>query len=229
MESDFLHGFLGLQKDWQGLRPEVDRAWDLWPKAQVKLEGLRGAFASECEGAEKRVAFGYGLGGRLLLELARQGIRWKALVLVSVHPGLESSAEREARISNDEAWAQRFEQDPWDGVVRSWDGQMVFRDTTVVERRELDFDRAALGASLRHWSLGRMQSWRPESTPTLWIYGARDPKALSHVAKLESLGAEVAVVSNAGHRVGWDAWKTSKPGQNSENLKIFALKRLKMA
>jgi pimeloyl-ACP methyl ester carboxylesterase len=181
------------------------RSWDLWGKAQVKLEGLSNAFTRELRESSD-LAIGYGMGGRLLLELVRQGARWKKLVLISVHPGLEST-RRLARIESDELWAQRFEREAWQDVVGAWNALGVFKNTAVVERREADFNRGALAAALRNWSLGKMEMWTPQSTdPEIeWVYGQNDHWALPHIEKLKILGANLTVVPNTGHRVGWDA------------------------
>lgn len=160
-----------------------------------------------------RVLIGYSLGGRIALHaLLAAPERWRAAVIVSAHPGLESEAECAARLAHDEAWARRFESEAWDDLMTAWHAQPVFAGRApTAPRREADFDRAALAHALRAWSLGTQENLRPALRalrfPVLWLAGAED-------AKFAALGREAAaalpegrfeVVAGCAHRVPWEA------------------------
>lgn len=160
-----------------------------------------------------RVLIGYSLGGRIALHaLLAAPERWRAAVIVSAHPGLESEAECAARRAHDERWARRFESEPWDALMTAWHAQSVFAGRAPTgPRREADFDRTALAHALRAWSLGTQENLRPAlralRLPVLWLAGAED-------AKFAALGREAAaalpegrfeVVAGCAHRVPWEA------------------------
>jgi 2-succinyl-6-hydroxy-2,4-cyclohexadiene-1-carboxylate synthase len=177
-----LSGFLGLPSDWDFLP---------WPHA---------AFDGTLHADD--VLVGYSMGGRLALR-ALESQRTAKAVIVSA--GL--NAPDDERVARDEAWARRFERDPWPELMRDWNAQPVFGGH-VVERREEDYDRAELARMLRENSPAVLPPPRLESiaTPVLWIAGARDAKyveiARRAVARLPH--AELWICPDAGHRVPWE-------------------------
>src|SRR5205085_504342 len=64
------------------------------------------------------VLLGYSMGGRFALEMLIAGAEFDRAVIVSA--GLNLEEGREERRARDEAWARRFESDPWDDVMRDW-------------------------------------------------------------------------------------------------------------
>src|ERR1041385_1856831 len=120
----FFGGFLG-----------VDRDWD---------------FMRDIETPE-RVLLGYSMGGRLALQALIEGANFDRAVIVSAGLNLEEGRdERRARV---DAWAKRFESDPWDDVMRDWNAQPVFGGH-VLPRFESDYDRHELARQLRENSPG---------------------------------------------------------------------------
>ncbi|HEX7190431.1 MAG TPA: alpha/beta fold hydrolase, partial [Thermoanaerobaculia bacterium] len=144
----FFNGFLG-----------VDRDWDF----------LRGIETTE------RVLVGYSMGGRLALQALINKAPFDRAVIVS--SGLNLEQGRDERRASDEAWARRFETDPWDEVMRDWNAQTVFSGH-VVERFERDYDRRELARQLRESSPGILPPLGPRlheiEIPILWIAGERD-------------------------------------------------------
>jgi hypothetical protein len=92
-------GFLGTPRDYDFLREE---GFDIAVASRPPMEG--------------DVVLGYSRGGRLALEALAGGARYRKAVIVS--SGLNLETGREERRARDEAWARRFERDPWDEVLR---------------------------------------------------------------------------------------------------------------
>lgn len=217
-----LHGFLGRGADWEPFRSRWEeaagtelRAIDLFDKPQPEvppeLWGRRfaRAISTTDPGA---VIIGYSLGGRLALQaLLAEPSLFRGAVIVSAGLGVEGEVERQMRRVWDDAWASRFETEPWSEVIQAWNGQPVFAGSTEApERNEMDFDRRALAMALRWWSpavqkpvgdqLGRI------AVPTLWIAGEGDSKyvAAATAAAEATAGSQLWIAPGAGHRVPWD-------------------------
>lgn len=148
------------------------------------------------------VLVGYSMGGRLALELLQRR-RFDQAVIISA--GL--NAPDEARRQRDEEWARRFETEEWSSLMRAWNAQEVFGGH-IVERREVDFDRAELARQLREYSPAVLPPPRLESieTPVLWIAGERDARYVGIARRaVERLPhAELWICPDAGHRVPWE-------------------------
>ncbi|MBN2492059.1 MAG: alpha/beta fold hydrolase [Planctomycetes bacterium] len=233
-----LHGFLGRAADWDeparalaaggfgtAQRPDLfapepggGEPWPelrpTWAGPDLPSWGARFAARAAARGdGRPAVLIGYSLGGRLALHalLAAPAV-WRAAILVSTHPGLESAAERAARRGADESWARRFEAEPWEGLMAAWQAQPVFGGRgRVLRRTEADFDRTALAAALGVWSLGTQENLLPRlrtlNLPVLWLAGDGDET----FARLAREGAaalprgECRLVEGAAHRVPWEA------------------------
>lgn len=166
----------------------VDRDWD---------------FLRDIE-TEQRVLVGYSMGGRLALQALADFDR-----AVIISSGLNLEEGREQRRTRDEAWARRFESDPWDEVMRDWNAQPVFGGH-VVERFERDYDRRKLASQLRENSPGILPPLGPRlheiEIPVLWVVGERDAAYVEIGKRAVSLlpNAELWICPNAGHRVPWE-------------------------
>ncbi|HEY6136357.1 MAG TPA: alpha/beta fold hydrolase [Thermoanaerobaculia bacterium] len=173
-----LHGFLGLPRDWDFLR---EAGFEVMTKLQPRGD----------------VLLGYSRGGRLALQALLDGAKYRAAVLIStrVSPAAESR----------EAWAQRFEHDDWDTLMRDWNAQPLFGGH-VLPRLEEDFNRAELARQLRENVPSALPRLHELTLPTLWIAGARDPKyvAEARLAASRAPSATVEIVDGAAHRVPWE-------------------------
>jgi 2-succinyl-6-hydroxy-2,4-cyclohexadiene-1-carboxylate synthase len=173
-------GFLGTPRDWDFLR-------DLQPNDRVLL--------------------GYSMGGRLALQALIDGAPFDRAVIVSAGLNLEDG--RDERRARDEAWAKRFESDPWDEVMRDWNAQPVFGGHAI-QRDERDYDRLELARQLRENSSGALSPLAPRlheiAIPILWIAGERDPQYVGIGSRAVSLlpNAELWICPGAGHRVPWE-------------------------
>lgn len=185
-----IHGFLGLPSDWAGFDVEpvsigtADsiEAWAKHFNDRVRREKVR------------RIVVGYSMGGRLALHaLVQEPELWEKAILVSTHKGIE--ADKETRLKNDEAWALRFERDPWYEVVADWMAQPIFKGTSGPLRVESDFNRSELASHLRNFSLAKQAPLDHEKA--VWVVGERDEA-------YRKLHPEAIVVPNAGHRILFD-------------------------
>jgi 2-succinyl-6-hydroxy-2,4-cyclohexadiene-1-carboxylate synthase len=184
-----LYGFLGLPRDWDFLR---EAGFDV-------REGppAGGGFLAALGMTRGDVLLGYSRGGRLALQALLDGASYRAAVLIStrVSPAAESR----------EAWAQRFEHDDWDTLMRDWNAQPLFGGH-VLPRLEEDFNRAELARQLRENVPPSLPRLHELTLPTLWIAGARDPKyvAEARLAASRAPNATVEIVDGAAHRVPWE-------------------------
>lgn len=217
-----LHGFLGRGSDWHALRSAFpswtwltpDYAFDsLLAPSRAGLTQWGDAFhrwLGQNAGSEPVILIGYSQGGRLALHaLEKNPEAFKKVILISAQPGLPES-EKSARLANDEAWARRFENDPWKDVVASWNRLPVFvGGDAEPERPESPEARRAAADSLRAWSVGRQNDFRSlmreQRDRLILVAGERDPKYAEMTKALASEGFETHIVKNSGHRVLFDA------------------------
>lgn len=220
-----IHGFLGLPSDWNAIFPHV-HAPNLWEKPSTSLRRWAQEFnGSVSEQKSPRVVIGYSLGGRLALHcLLEPHSPWDAAVIISAHPGIECEELRKARLKDDEAWAQRFEQEPWPQLMAAWNDRSVFQKGTFhFNRAEADFDRKRLAQTLRNYSLGAQPSLLAPinslNLPILWVVGANDSAYTKHTEKLQLKhpASKILVMPECGHRVPWEK---TKDFQNYINLFI---------
>lgn len=227
IECWLLHGAVGMAADWRGYakllaeRKIGSRAVDLWRFLEccpMPLTEFGEAFNADAGGsalATPKVLLGYSMGGRLALHaLLRKDHPWRAAVIVSAHPGLESETEREKRRALDAAWASRALTQPWQEFLDDWNAQAVLggampRDPGAAGA--LAIRRREIARSFVDWSLGEQQPlWQalPQITiPVLWVAGAQDEKFLELARRaVDALPqARLAIAPDAGHRVPWQA------------------------
>jgi len=222
-----LHGAVGMAADFRGFAKRLadhktgSRAVDLWrfldccPMPLTEFgKALNADAGGEASRGNGRALLGYSMGGRLalhaLLEIPHP---WRAAVIVSAHPGLESDAEREARRAADAAWATRALAGNWQEFLTAWNAQPVLggaiRDPQasgglVIRRREI-------ARSFVDWSLGAQQPlWdrlHEITIPVLWVAGEHDAKFLDLAKRATALipNSRLAVAPGSGHRVPWEA------------------------
>lgn len=218
-----LHGFLGRGADWEVFREGLEEAAGTELRAPDLLakpipEEPPEAWAKRFVRAVRRIdeaplLVGYSMGARLALHaLLDPDARFRAAVLISAGLGVEGEVERQMRRVRDDRWAARFEEEPWNQVVRAWDAQPVLQGSAEPgPRLEPNFDRSALATALRWWSPAvqkPLASRLPEiAVPLLWIAGERD-EAYARIARAAARdlpSGELWIAPGAGHRVPWDA------------------------
>ena len=185
-----VHGFFGRPEDWNFLR-----------EAGLDVN----AVALDAIPPSGDILLGYSMGGRLALHALLNGARYRRAVIVSSGLGGEDAARHAA----DEAWARRFEGDPWDRLVADWEAQPLFGGHTM-SRRERDFDRTALAGVLRRFSPAVRPPLAPRlheiDTPVLWMAGERDAKYVEIARRAVHLlpNAGLWICPGAAHRVPWE-------------------------
>jgi 2-succinyl-6-hydroxy-2,4-cyclohexadiene-1-carboxylate synthase len=96
-------------------------------------------------------------------------------------------------LQHDEKWAHRFLNDPWEEVIRDWKAQDVFKaDRIRPQRKSTEYDRVALSAALKNWSLARQedQFLKLKSAPfsVAYCYGFGDEKYSKYAQQLKQDG-----------------------------------------
>jgi 2-succinyl-6-hydroxy-2,4-cyclohexadiene-1-carboxylate synthase len=155
---------------------------------------------------------GYSMGGRLALHAAlAQPHAVTALVLVGASPGIADSHERRVRQQQDDALADRIEEQGMDWFIDHWLSLPLFAnlDATNDHRQQrLTNTPAGLASSLRLAGTGAQQSLWDQlgaiTCPVLMVTGADDTKftnLANAMAPLFGGRCDVVVVPGAGHSV----------------------------
>lgn len=228
MTCVLIHGFTGSPAVWDDVvahagaglaRPPIAIALPghaggaaVAPSWDANLEAIARAIASR--GGAALPVVGYSLGARVALGLVARGLAPSA-VLISVHPGLATAAERAARRASDAAWIERLGRDGSAGFAAAWESQPVlaarYADPAALAGRAAirrSHDPRGLAASLAVMGLAEMPDYRAaiRDAPVRLIAGADDAK---FVAIAHDLAAEAAlpldVVPRSGHDPTLDA------------------------
>ena len=159
---------------------------------------------------------GYSLGARVALSLAvRHPGRCASLTLIGVHPGLEDTAEREARRRDDDQLAALLRGLGMEWFVRYWERRALFASQSQLDTARLQAQRVrrlchkaeGLARSLEVLGLGRMPAYwsaLPKLTmPVRLLVGAEDAKFAAIAERIRTLrpATEVQVVDGAGHNL----------------------------
>lgn len=147
------------------------------------------------------VLCGYSMGGRIALKAALAAPhRVSRLVLVSATAGIDSQADRDARLVADERLAQEIESAPMERFVERWRTQPMFADepATVRELASTDHRRnttMGIAAALRGIGAGAMPALWDRlgelSMPVVVLAGERD-------SKYQALGERIAAAAPDG-------------------------------
>lgn len=186
--------------------PEVAANWD------ANLDAIAQTIAAA--GGAGLPVVGYSLGARVALGLVARGLAPSA-VLISVHPGLATAAERAARRTSDAAWIERLATGGIAAFAAAWEVQPVlaarFADPAAIARRAAirrSHDPRGLAASLAAMGLAEMPDYRAvvRDANVHLVAGADDGK---FVAIAHDLAAEAAlpldVLPRSGHDPTLDA------------------------
>lgn len=206
---------------------EVFRPWILGhgPAFTQEQHGSPPSFASEvarlaqwslAQGFEAGVVAGYSLGGRLALGLcARYPERFRAAVIISAHPGLQTEAERELRRTDDHEWIALLEHSPLERFVERWENRALFESQAVIapEAREEQsrirrtHSGPGLALALTALGLGSMPDLRPGLAayphPLTLLAGGLDPKFQTLAAEMARVlpTAQLRTAPSVGHNL----------------------------
>lgn len=212
-----LHGFLGLPSDWDSLGLESLHPFNLnsfshWNTLQEWARAFNDHMSQFFSGDERPILMGYSLGGRLALHaLIHNPLLWGGGIVISAHPGLDQAVAKQSRLEEDKKWAKRFQQDPWEELMETWNSRSIFSQDSFVFRREAkDYCRKELASLLEKSSLGYQENLRDSiyqlPLPILWLVGEKDQtySRLSHTLSFQHSHSCCRVIPNAGHRVPWE-------------------------
>ncbi len=209
MQIVALHGFLGSTNDWVPCNIPNLLAVDLhhmsFPSPSKGFQVWAIAFNNYIRSLTQtpRILLGYSLGGRLALHaFIQEPTLWQSAIFISTHPGLKSAEEKALRLANDELWAEKFQNDPWDPLMHSWNSQPVFKNSVLPHRPESVYNRQKLAETLTGWSLAHQEDLAPSvqkiSVPYIWAVGEHDIKFIN------SSPVKPYIISGCGHRIPYD-------------------------
>lgn len=228
-----LHGFTGAPQSWEPVvrrlpsALEIFRPWILGhgPAFAQEQHGALPTFASEvarlaqwsfAQGFEAGVVAGYSLGGRLALGLCtRYPERFRAAVIVSAHPGLQTETERAQRRTDDRQWIALLEQPPFDRFLQRWEQRALFESQAALtpEAREEQsqirrtHSGPSLALALAALGLGSMPDLRPGLAayphPLALLAGGLDSKFQTLAAEMARVlpSAELHTAPGVGHNL----------------------------
>ena len=231
-----LHGFTGSTETWHSLMSTIAEKYraiaiDLPGHGQTEAPAEVERYRMECVGNDLSVLLlhleaapahwlGYSMGGRLALYVAcRHPTLARSLILESASPGILDLGEKETRIAQDVALAQRIEADGIARFVDYWQSIPLF-DT---QKSLPEATRSALKAQkLRNTVAGLANSLGGMGTgvqPVLWgelgdlimpvllIAGGKDGKfvGINHRMSAAIPNSELRLVPGAGHAVHLEA------------------------
>jgi len=183
---------------------------------------------AEASGEGGAVLCGYSLGGRLSLQaVLREPARYRGLVTLGSSAGLQSEADRDARVNADEQLASWMERSPIEEVVDVWERQPLFADQSdqlIADQRpgRLSFTGAELARLLRSAGQGVTEPvWHHLPTldrPLLAMAGSRDERYLSAARRMADLvpGGRAEAIEDAGH-----AAHLQRPGAVAARIERF--------
>ena len=221
----FLHGLLGSSKDWRScirkLKPFQCIGIDLPGHGesrfiqcdsfkhcgQLVADTLRHYVSKEAP----VVLIGYSLGARIVMHGLVSGIydafNLQAAIIEGGNFGLKSDEEKQKRLLNDQAWANRFENEKIEQVLFDWYEQPVFTSLNHEQRQNLVQRRSDnLGKSVARMlvttSLAKQEflldKLKQVKTQLHYVCGSNDAKFSRLAAESQLSYSEVL---GAGHNV----------------------------
>ncbi len=206
-------GFLGLPSDWDFLKWKNIVGVDLhafgWNSLTAWAKQFNDWIAKQNK--DPAILMGYSLGGRLALHvLLDRPQQWKAAIIISTHPGLTDSQEKQKRFEHDQKWVERFQTEKWESLMESWNAQDVFKqDVFHFDRLEANYQRPQIIKTLFQGSLLKQADLRQHiancSMPILWITGSLDQRycQLAQSLIFAHFLSRWEKIADAGHRVPW--------------------------
>lgn len=202
----FLHGMLGCKEDFDQI---IDFLKEEFYCIAIDLPGHGSScFDPDVIGSilytydslklQRGSLIGYSLGGRLAMRIPS----FEKRIILSSHPGLDSSAEREERLKIDHAWSDFLKQNSMDAFLEKWYSQSVF--STLKSNKEL-YEKTlekrkknsptALCYYFENLSLGHQKSL-DDFNNFLFLFGVHDIKYRDLYQ-----GLNARAIPNASHAV----------------------------
>lgn len=215
-----LHGFLGTSTDWERfnfntflIAPNL-----FYSKKMLNFSEFASNFNKNIvDNDQENILLGYSMGGRLALHsLIDSPDNWKAAIIVSAHPGLNTENEKQERLTNDKKWLQKFQTENFDTVMSEWNAQLNFNKDKPLNLRQGDYTNQMLEQCLDSWSLGLQDDLNEAISklrmPILWIVGEKDLKFTDLALKLtfSNPKSRVWIAKNCSHRVAWESVEFEK-------------------
>ena len=226
MRMVFVPGFSQTAASWSGVLEALPLRTDATAVEVPGAPTFEATVDALAETGGPGLWIGYSMGGRLALGVAvRHPEVVRALVLIGATAGLETDAERHARVIEDDARAHDVETRGVDAFLDDWLAQPMFANVPpnapgLSERRTLS--PAHLAHQLRALGTGRMPSyWDALSTlrvPVLLVTG-------SHDAKFGAIAERMtALIAGGRHLVidGGHALPLEQPAAVAEAITAFA-------
>ncbi|MGB5809027.1 MAG: alpha/beta fold hydrolase [Polyangiales bacterium] len=224
-----LHGFMGSERSWDSLitmgrfddtprRPRLLGHGDDWRSRRVSTFEEEVARLVDEAGSmpSPRFLCGYSMGARVALgALAAGGVDFAGAVLVGVHPGLETRAERAERRQVDAARIGQIREEGLGAFVDAWESDPLFASQQGLAGAKLSVQRdvrvghdpAGLVTSLEVLGLAEMPSYADtlrSHSNLLLVAGALDDKFVS-IARRAGTPRAPVFVEGAGHNVVLEA------------------------
>jgi 2-succinyl-6-hydroxy-2,4-cyclohexadiene-1-carboxylate synthase len=217
-----LHGFTQTGGSWgptiaalgeryRALAPDLRGHGEAAARRPVDFASVRGDMLALAP--ERFALAGYSMGGRIALSLALAAPeRVDRLILIGASPGIADPAERRARRADDEALAERIEEEGIEAFAASWASLPLFADqppavAAAAHAMRLEQSPAGLAAALRGLGTGLMEPlWDrlPQlAIPVTLIAGERDRKFRAIAERMAAAlpDATLHVVPGTGHAV----------------------------
>ena len=192
-----LHGFTGSAADWAGWPQDMPSALAIDLPGHGRSPPPSGGFGSEITRLLAALPLsigcliGYSLGGRIALSLlAAAPARFRVAIILSAHPGLADTAQRNARRAADRHWIELLRGRGIAAFTAAWEQQPLFATQRRLpaarlvgqHARRLAQDAEGLARALEVFGLAEMPAtwdavvrWRGRLD---WIVGSQDRKFL---------------------------------------------------
>ncbi len=218
-----LHGFWGQPQDWNEVVrrlplnvdvqvPDLYQDDVLGPAIDMKtwVKHFLSWLESHSAG-QKADVVAYSMGARLAAQaVMSRPESFGRVLLLSGNPALHPN-EFKDREAWENAWAEKFQSQPWAELEKGWQEQPVFAGTPARPRRRDETLREKLAQSLVNWSprhhFRNLEDLKALSPMVEWAFGALDQKYLKVAKTLQELPVrgQITIIPNAGHRLNIDA------------------------
>lgn len=218
----FLHGFMGNKQDWKSYLqhehcPKQSLAINITGHNNTQNEeiSLEATFQKILDNIPDTNAHGlhfvgYSLGGRIALQFALSYPQFvQKITLISAHPGLETSKEREKRLQEDHELAKTIIND-WPNFLQTWYDAPMWHDfknhsefsSHLKSRKKQNPEDMA--TVLKKFSLGQQTTsskLRNCPFPIHWITGEKDTKYSNTIKSLAEKNKTIthSILKDAGH------------------------------